>query len=73
MSRQHTSPARRLMVIARDALGYVALVENAHLGLLYRSNSAPLPIGHGMKAYVETVRSDGKIDPADGRYQRMER
>jgi len=52
------------VVIARETpLGYVALVENAHLGLLYRSNlGVPLPIGHGMKAYVETVRSDGKID-----------
>lgn len=52
------------IIIARATpLGYVALVERAHLGLLYHSNlGSTLEIGHKMRAYVGAIRADGKID-----------
>ncbi len=63
-----------LLVAARTPLGYSAIVENAHSGLLYHSNlSGPLEIGQELKAFVHGIRPDGKIDlrlDASG-YQRM--
>lgn len=52
------------VIITRGTpLGYVAIVERAHLGLLYHSNlGSTLEIGQKMRAYVDTVRADGKID-----------
>lgn len=63
-----------VLVAARTPLGYSAIVENAHSGLLYHSNlSGPLEIGQELKAFVHGIRPDGKIDlrlDASG-YQRM--
>jgi hypothetical protein len=65
----HDVPAYRdgqpvnLLVAAKTPLGYQAIVDNAHLGLLYDSQLAsPLKIGARMKGFVRTVRSSGKID-----------
>ncbi len=55
--------AVNLLITARTPLGYNAIVENAHRGLLYHDNLAvPLTIGQRVKAFVRTVRPDGKID-----------
>ncbi|HEX7571338.1 MAG TPA: GntR family transcriptional regulator, partial [Verrucomicrobiae bacterium] len=44
-------------------LGYNAIVDNAHLGLLYKSQLASvLKIGAKLKGFVRTVRPNGKID-----------
>lgn len=53
----------KLLVIEPTALGYTAIVDRAHLGLLYH-NELPAPIGTGEKldGYVRAVRADGKID-----------
>jgi len=52
-----------LLVIGKSPLGYSAIVENAHRGLLYHSQLAsPLVIGQKLKGFVRTVRSGGKID-----------
>ncbi|MCC6353209.1 MAG: GntR family transcriptional regulator [Verrucomicrobiae bacterium] len=51
-------------IVARETpLGYVAIVDRSHLGLLYRANlGSPLAIGQQLRAYVDAVRDDGKID-----------
>jgi len=52
-----------LLIIGRTPLGYNAIVENAHRGLLYHDNlSKPLLIGQKVKGFVRTVRPSGKID-----------
>lgn len=52
-----------LIIIGKTPLGYNALVENAHQGLLYHDTlSAPLEIGQKVEGFVRTVRPGGKID-----------
>jgi predicted RNA-binding protein (virulence factor B family) len=65
----HDTPAYRdgeqvnLLITSRTPLGYNAIVENAHRGLLYHVNlAAPLEIGQRVKGFVRTIRPDGKID-----------
>jgi uncharacterized protein len=57
--------AVNLLVIGESPLGYNVVVENAHRGLLYRSDlSGPLTIGQPLEGYIRSVRPDGKIDVA---------
>jgi uncharacterized protein len=52
-----------LLVVNQTPLGYTAIVENAHLGLLYHNNlSVPLEVGQKIKGFVRIVRPGGKID-----------
>ena len=52
-----------LLITSQTPLGYNAIVENAHRGLLYHSNLAgPLTIGQKLQGFVRKVRTDGKID-----------
>jgi hypothetical protein len=52
-----------LLITGRTPLGYNAIVENAHRGLLYHDNlAAPLLPGQKLKGFVRAVRPDGKID-----------
>ncbi|MEO6033739.1 MAG: S1-like domain-containing RNA-binding protein, partial [Verrucomicrobiota bacterium] len=52
-----------VLITSQSPLGYNAIVENAHRGLLYRDNlSAPLETGQRVKAFVRAVRENGKID-----------
>ena len=52
-----------LLVTRRTLLGYEAIVENAHRGLLFQNQSAPpLQVGQKLKGFVRTVRPGGKID-----------
>jgi uncharacterized protein len=52
-----------LLVTGKTPLGYEAIVENAHRGLLYKSQlAAALKIGAKLKGFVRTVRTNGKID-----------
>ena len=58
-----TSQPVNLLITGRTPLGYNALVEESHLGLLYADNfSVPLEIGQRVKGYVRKIRDDGKID-----------
>ena len=63
-----------LLITGKTPLGYNAIVENAHRGLLYHDNlAAPLTVGQKLKGFVRTVRPGGKIDlslDASG-YQRV--
>ena len=52
-----------LLITAQTPLGYNAIVENAHRGLLYHTNlGTSLAIGQKVQGFVRKVRSDGKID-----------
>ncbi len=52
-----------LLIAEESPLGYSAIVDNKHRGLLYKTNlGGPLKIGARMKGYVKSVRSDGKLD-----------
>jgi len=54
-----------IIITGESPLGYNAIIENAHRGLLYRSELAgPLATGARFDAYVKAVREDGKIDLA---------
>lgn len=57
--------AVNLLVIDESPLGYNVIVENAHRGLLYRTDLAgPLTTGQPLEGFVRAVRPDGKIDVA---------
>lgn len=63
-----------LLITARTPLGYNAIIEGTHLGLLYHSNvGAPLQIGQQVKGFIAALHPGGKIDlslDASG-YQRV--
>jgi predicted RNA-binding protein (virulence factor B family) len=51
------------VVSEETELGYKALVEGRHRGMLYRDSlSAPVAVGQRLKGFVRAVRPDGKID-----------
>ena len=53
----------KLVVSGETPLGYKVVIENAHWGLLYKSDlGSPLAIGQALDGYVGAVRPDGKID-----------
>jgi predicted RNA-binding protein (virulence factor B family) len=52
-----------LLITGATPLGYQAIVENAHLGLLYRDNiTTPLQIGQRLQAFVRNIRPNDQID-----------
>jgi len=64
----------KLMVMSESPLGYNMIVNNAHRGLLYRTDVAgTLEVGQRVEGYVRAVRPDGKLDLATGRagYRRI--
>ncbi len=52
-----------LLVFAETALGYGAVVNSAHAGMIYKNEVfQELAIGQQMPGFVKKVREDGKID-----------
>jgi uncharacterized protein len=52
-----------LLITSKSPLGYNAIVENAHRGLLYHTDIAtPLTLGQKLQGFVRKLRADGKID-----------
>lgn len=52
-----------LLVCGQSDLGYKAIINNTHLGLLFKNEVfTPLDIGKRTKAYIKSVREDHKID-----------
>ncbi|HTG42886.1 MAG TPA: GntR family transcriptional regulator, partial [Verrucomicrobiae bacterium] len=52
-----------LLVSGETPLGYTAIVENSHAGLLYRDAvSVPLEVGQKLQGFVRALRPGGKID-----------
>ena len=65
----------RLLIAEESPLAYAAIVENAHWGLLYKTDlGSPLSIGQTVGGYVREIRPDGKIDLSldPGGYGRVE-
>lgn len=61
----HEGQAVKLLIIGNSPLGYNAIVNHAHRGLLYHGDlSGPLSTGQKFDGYVRLVRPDGKIDLA---------
>ncbi len=55
--------AVRLTIAARSSLGYKAIINNSHLGLIFKSDVfQPLRFGQQLPGYVKAIRADGKID-----------
>jgi hypothetical protein len=52
-----------LLIAGESPLGYNAIVDNTHVGLLFRSElGSTLKVGDKCKGYVRNVRPDGKLD-----------
>lgn len=63
-----------LVILAETPLGFNAIVEGTHQGLLYHSNvRATLEVGQKLKGFVTAIRPGGKLDLSlDARgYQRV--
>jgi predicted RNA-binding protein (virulence factor B family) len=55
--------AVKLIVESETPLGWRAIINHAHRGLLYRAELAtPLIVGQQLDGFIRTVRADGKID-----------
>lgn len=54
-----------LLIVSQTDLGYNAIVNNTHWGILYKNEVfQTLPKGKSMKGYIKKVREDDKIDLA---------
>jgi uncharacterized protein len=52
-----------LLITGASPLGYQAIVENSHSGLLYRDDiTVPLQIGQRLQGFVRNIRPNGQID-----------
>lgn len=52
-----------LFIVSRTDLGYKAIIENTHWGLLFKDEVfQPLQQGQKLEGYVKRIRPDGKID-----------
>jgi predicted RNA-binding protein (virulence factor B family) len=61
--RYQAGDAVELQVFARSPLGYKAIVNGAHSGLLFAEGVfQPLQAGERVQGYVAAVRPDGKLD-----------
>jgi len=53
----------KLMVVSRSNMGYTALIEGTHLGLIHNSDILqPLRMGQKMQGYIKGIRDDRKIN-----------
>jgi hypothetical protein len=53
----------RLMIAARSTLGYKAIINNTHLGLIFKNDVfQALKFGQQLAGYIKAIREDGKID-----------
>lgn len=56
----------RLLIATRTQLGYKAIIDNSHIGLVFKSDALrELKFGQQLKGYIKAIRAeDGKIDLA---------
>jgi len=53
----------KLMIASRTELGYKAVINNSHLGLIFKTDVfQPLRFGQQLSGYIKAIREDGKID-----------
>ncbi len=52
-----------LMVVSRSEMGYTAVINGTHLGLIHNSDILqPLRMGQKLKGYIKGIRSDHRIN-----------
>lgn len=52
-----------LLIAAKSELGYKAVIDGTHLGLIYHQElSQPLRFGEKIKGWIKNIREDGLID-----------
>jgi predicted RNA-binding protein (virulence factor B family) len=52
-----------LLISGRTDMGYKAVINNSHLGLIFRDEVIkPLRIGQHLRGFIQRIREDGKID-----------
>lgn len=52
-----------LLICSRSDLGYKAIVNGTHLGLIFRDDALqPLRMGKKMQGFIKEIRPDGRID-----------
>lgn len=52
-----------LLICGRTEMGYKAVINNTHLGLLFKDDAfKPLRYGARTRGYIKSIRSDGKIN-----------
>lgn len=52
-----------LLIASRSPLGYKAIINGTHLGLIFNSDAlVPLKMGQEIKGYIKFIRPDGAID-----------
>ena len=52
-----------LIIVNETDLGYNAIIDNSHLGILYKNEVfQPLQAGDKVLGYIKKIRTDGKID-----------
>jgi len=55
--------AVKLMVVSRSDMGYTALIDGTHLGLIHKSDILqPLRMGQKMQGYIKGIRPDHRIN-----------
>jgi len=55
--------AVELLICSRSDLGYKAIINGSHLGLIFRDDALqPLRMGKKMQGYIKDIRPDGRID-----------
>lgn len=53
----------KLLIARKTNLGHIAVVEDAHVGLLYANLTiAPVEVGQEVQGFIHQVRPDGKLD-----------
>jgi len=59
----HPGEKVKLMIASRTELGYKAVINNSHLGLIFKTDVfRPLKFGQQLPGYIKAIREDGKID-----------
>ncbi len=59
----HEKQPVKLLIESETPLGFRAIINHTHHGLLYHSDLArPLVVGQTVDGFIRTVRPDGKID-----------
>lgn len=55
--------AVKLLICGRTDLGYKAVINGTHLGLLFKDEVLqPLKFGNKVNGYIKNIRADGRID-----------
>ena len=55
--------AVEFLLTGQNQLGYTALIEGVHAGLLFRDQlTAPVAVGQTLRGFVRVLRPDGKVD-----------